>query len=126
MHEASIAAPLLKLVLEEAERNGREQGYDLRVTHVQVRAGLLLDLEAHTLGGIFSLMAEGTPAEEAELAVAKEPLRGDCRACGKSVSLSERDFRCPACDGTDVAWQGGNELYIASIRVQPVGSDIKD
>ena len=122
MHEAALAIPLLRLVLEETARHERERGQTLRVTRVRVRAGLLMAVEAAALRGIFALMAEGGPAEGAELVVETEPMRGDCPDCGPEngeVTISARDFRCPRCGGEEVAWKGGNELYIASISVQP-------
>ena len=60
MHEAALAAPLLRLVLEEVAKTGDSS---LRVRRVTVRAGLLLALEPTQLAGIFELMAEDTPAD---------------------------------------------------------------
>lgn len=123
MHEAALAEPLLRLVLEECERHSREQNARLKVTRALVRAGVLMAVEAPTLRGIFTIMAEGTPAEGAELAVETQPMAGFCPDCAKAgreaeVSVTGRDFRCPLCRGEQVDWRGGNELYIASISVQ--------
>ena len=121
MHEAALAAPLLRLVLEETAKQERELEQRLRVTRVRVRAGLLTGVEAHTLRGIFALMAEGTPAEGAELLVEPEPMRGSCPDCGaRDFSTGTRQFRCPSCGGENTDWNGGNELYIASIEVKPI------
>lgn len=120
MHEASIAAPLLRLVLESAERQAKELGSMLAVSNVRVRAGLLQCLEAHTLSGIFRIMAEGTIAEGATLVIENEPMRGDCPDCGEKAAITRRAFECPHCGGEQVNWTGGNELYIASITVKPV------
>lgn len=119
MHEASIAAPLLRLVLESAEDQSAKQGKPLHVNEVRIRAGLLQCLEAHTLSGIFSIMAEGTLAEGARLVVESEPMRGACPDCGQDVQITKRSFECPNCGGEQVDWTGGKELYIASIIVRP-------
>lgn len=120
MHEAALAAPLLRLVLEEAARHEREQGQRLRVTGVTVRAGLLMAVEPATLAGIFAIMAEGTATEGAALLVELEAMVGSCPDCGNAgLSIRARDFHCPDCGGERVAWQGGNELYVASITVRP-------
>lgn len=119
MHEASIAAPLLRLVLEAAAAQSKEQGRDLHVSKVRIKAGLLQGIEAQTLGGIFAIMAEGTAAEGAELSMESEPMRGVCPDCGKNVEITQRIFNCPHCGGEQVDWNGGNELYIASISVRP-------
>ena len=121
MHEAALAAPLLRLVLEETAGQEKKLEQRLRVTRVRVKAGLLMGVEAHTLRGIFALMAEGTPAEGAELVVEPEPMHGSCPECGAcDFSTDARRFRCPSCDGENVDWKGGNELYIASIEVKPI------
>lgn len=119
MHEASIAAPLLRLVLEETERHGHDMKQSLHVTRVCIRAGLLQDLDARCLQGIFSIMAEGSPAADAVLEVNAEPMRGHCPDCDTEVRIESRDFHCPVCHGENVAWQGGNELFIESLSVHP-------
>lgn len=123
MHEAALARPLLRLVLEECERYSRERNEELKVSRVRVRAGVLMAVEAQTLQGIFAIMAENSPAEGAELAVETEPMNGHCPDCAAAgadagVSVSGRDFHCPRCGGESVSWKGGNELYIASIEVR--------
>ncbi len=118
MHEAALAAPLLRLVLEEHAGLADPQ---LRVKRVLVRAGILLGIEPAQLEGIFELMAESTPAEGAALIVEYEPLRARCRACGKSVAVTSRRIVCPECACSDLEPRGGRELYIASITVGPAG-----
>ena len=118
MHEASIAAPLLRLVLEEAKKHEADSG-PLRVTHIRVRAGLLMAIEAATLQGCFALMAEETPAAGATLLVEAVPMHGRCDTCGHSVTTAVRAFACPDCGAAEVAWTGGNELFIESLRVTP-------
>jgi Zn finger protein HypA/HybF (possibly regulating hydrogenase expression) len=123
VHEAALAEPLLRLVLEECERHATERNTRLKVTRVLVRAGVLMAVEAPTLRGIFAIMAEGTPAEGAELAVETHPMTGlcpDCASAGRKaeVSVTGRNFHCPCCGNKNVDWQGGNELYIASLSVQ--------
>lgn len=117
MHEAAYAAPLLRIVLEEAARQAGEQ--PLRVTQVTLRVGLLTGLEASTLQGCFALMAEGTAAEGGELLAEAEPMHGRCAECENDVSITTRSFSCPECGADRVNWKGGNELFIASIKVRP-------
>ena len=121
MHEAALAEPLLRLVLEETATHEQAQEHKLQVTRVRIRAGLFMGIEAPTLRGIFALMAEGTAAEGAELVVEAQPMRGVCPDCGLKDSITRsKDFRCPECGGENVDWTGGNELYIASIEVKPI------
>ena len=115
MHEASIAAPLLRLVLDELKKHESTLEGPLRVTRVRIRAGLLVAVEPATLQGCFALMAEGTPAEGAELFVETLPMRGRCLSCGQEAETPARSFACPACGAAEVAWAGGNELFIESL-----------
>ena len=119
MHEASIAAPLLRLVLESVTVESQREGRELHIIGVLIRTGLLQCLEARTLSGIFAIMAEGTPAEGAAITVETDPMRGNCPDCGSEVEIVKRSFACPCCGGEQVNWVGGNELYIASITVRP-------
>ncbi|WP_027187552.1 hydrogenase maturation nickel metallochaperone HypA/HybF [Desulfovibrio cuneatus] len=124
MHETVFASSLLRIVLEEAKRH-ETQGAALQVKHVRLRAGLLACVEAHTLTGCFSLLAEGTPAEGATLEVVVEPLTGHCPACKASVSTTSRRFSCPQCGGEGVRWAEGNQLYIDTIKVAPYGTAVQ-
>ena len=120
MHEAALAAPLLKLVLEEIAKQGDP---DLTVSRVLVKAGLLLQLEPAQLAGIFEIMAEDTPARGARLVVETEPLRGRCPDCDREVRIDSRRFACPTCGGPRVDWTGGREFYIASITASRTAGD---
>lgn len=118
MHEAALAAPLLRLVLEEAGRHAKAHAQDLAVTVVTVKAGVLTGIEAPTLAGIFALMAEGTPAEGAKLVVETHAMHGSCPDCGAvDFTTLSKNFRCPQCGGEHADWTGGNELFIDSIHV---------
>lgn len=121
MHEAAIAAPLLRLVLEEAQKQAAISG-PLSVTHIRIKTGLLMAIEPLTLQGCFALMAEGTAAEGAELQVENLPMQGRCDACGQTVSTNKRSFGCPVCASPEVSWSGGNELFIDSLKVKPVST----
>ncbi len=116
MHEAALAEPLLRLILDEARRN-EAPGQSLRVTSVRLCAGLLVGIEASTLIGCFSIMAEGTSAEHAALSVSILPMQGTCPNCG-AVQTVRRAFNCPLCHGHQVNWQGGNEMYVEAITVE--------
>ena len=118
MHEASIATPLLKLILEEAAKH-EQPDQPLAVTRITIRAGLLMGIEAKTLQGFFELIAEGTAAEGAELVVETEPMQGFCPDCSQTVTTATRQFQCPVCQGSRVDWKGGKEFYIATMQVRP-------
>ena len=122
MHEATVAASILRIVSEEAARNGiygPDSALDTgsRVAHIDLQIGLLAGVEAQTLCGAFALLAEGTVAHGAMLQVHVLPMQGHCPQCKTAVMTDKRAFTCPNCQGLQVSWQGGNELAIAGIRI---------
>lgn len=114
MHEASIAAGILRIVQEEAQRHNAA-----RVSCIRLQVGLLAGIEAKTLTSCFELYAEGTPAEGAVLAIETMPMRGICRVCGHRHEIHRRVFACPACQSAEVDYTGGREMTIAALEVQP-------
>lgn len=124
MHELSIATPLLSIVLDELLKQEQEQGSSLEVTLIKVQVGVLVDLEIQTLQGCFGILAEGTKAASAVLKIEKEEMQGYCANCKQKVSTSKRFFSCPFCHNNHVDWQGGREMYIASITVQAAVSPL--
>jgi hydrogenase nickel incorporation protein HypA/HybF len=118
MHEASFASSLLRIVLEEVKKHETAR-QRLRVTDIEMEAGVLACLEAATLKGCFALLAEGTAAEKSRLTVRTRPMSGYCPACGERVRTGGRLFSCPLCAGAAVAWEGGHEMEITAITVAP-------
>ena len=120
MHELGIATPLLKIVLEEVERQEKKQNVELAVTEIVMHIGLLVDIEARTLKACFELLAENTKASGAELVIETKPLAGFCNACQKNVSITKRAFVCHFCKSTNVSWEKSGEMQISTIKVRPV------
>ena len=132
MHEATIAASILRIVTEEAARHGIDgPGAGLsptfsgeaanagaRIAHIALQVGLLAGIEAQTLSGCFAFLAEGTVAHGATLDVCLLPMQGHCPDCNQTVRTEKRAFTCPLCQGLNVQWQGGNELSITGIRIR--------
>ena len=132
MHEATIAASILRIVTEEAARHGiagPDTGLSpvsaegaaktgTSIAHIALQVGLLAGIEAQTLSGCFAFLAEGTVAHGAELEVCLLPMQGHCSDCNQSVRTEKRAFTCPCCQGLNVQWQGGNELSITGIRIR--------
>ena len=118
MHEASIAAPLLTIVLQEFAKHHPPQGSCIHT--IRLSCGMLLGIEPYTLQGCFSIMAEGTPAEHATLAITTLPMHGVCGSCQAHVKTTAKQFACPKCKASNVQWQGGKELTVEAISTQPL------
>lgn len=115
MHELSIADAVLAIALEHAE--GR------RVTSVELRVGHLRQVVPEALDFAFELVAEGTPAEGAQLVLQEVPAEGDCRACGARSRLPHFPLRCAQCGGLELDIVSGEELCVEELELideQPV------
>ncbi|HWC25410.1 MAG TPA: hydrogenase maturation nickel metallochaperone HypA [Solirubrobacteraceae bacterium] len=109
MHELSLASAILAIVDEHAD--GR------RVTQVEVRVGHLRQVVPDALAYSFELVAQGTPAEGAELVLQPVAAQGDCRACGARTRLTRFPLRCGTCGGLEIEIVSGEELCVESLEV---------
>lgn len=110
MHEAALCASLLRIVEEEALRHKVR-----RITRVRLGLGVFSAVEPQTLSACFSLLAEGSVADGAELAVHSIPAAATCRACGHGFSLDAPRGGCPACGGDSLELAGGRECVITGL-----------
>jgi len=111
MHEASIVQSLIDLVRENVPEGSR-------VRKVHVRVGLLTGVSPDSMQFYFEILREGTPCEEADLAVALEPLKAECESCGRQMMLDEPLWLCPHCGGSRLRFANGDELNLSSIEVE--------
>ena len=109
MHELAIAEAVLDVVVRHAG--------DRRVARVDLRVGHLRQVVPSALGFAFTLVAEGTVAEGAELVIEDVPARGRCRACGSEGELPGFPLLCPACGGADLDLLAGEELLVEALEL---------
>jgi hydrogenase nickel incorporation protein HypA/HybF len=111
MHELAIAEAIL--VIATAHAAGAP-----RITTIEVRVGHLRQVVPEALRFNFELVAQGTPAAGAELAIEEVPATGRCCACGASARLAAWPLRCSECGGLDVELTGGEELLVSALEVE--------
>lgn len=116
MHEISIASSLLQIVEEKAALHGIAS-----VSSLRLKVGELAAVEPATLTAAFEVLAEGTVAAGAALAIETVPLRGECGRCRGRFRIEKLDFRSPCCPGAQVAVVGGKELYLESLEATTEG-----
>mgnify|MGYP004722321107 FL=1 len=129
MHEASLVQGLLNVAFNAMEEHNarvdaRRAAGDthagrkaVRITRLACSLGPLSCVEPRTLTACFELLAEGTPAEGAQLLLETEPLPCRCEDCGAAFELRERRFACPACGSHALRFQGGHGMTMTGLDV---------
>lgn len=110
LHELSIAESVIEVASRQAD--GR------RITKVHMRVGHLRQVVPSSLVFGFGLLAEGTPAEGAELEIEHIPAEGRCRGCGMESSLGDFPLLCPGCGGFDLEILKGEELVVEALELE--------
>jgi hydrogenase nickel incorporation protein HypA/HybF len=110
LHELSIAESVIEVASRQAD--GR------RVTKVHMRVGHLRQVVPSSLAFGFGLLAEGTPAEGAELEIEQVPAEGRCRACGRESRLGGFPLSCPGCGNFELEILKGEELMVDSLELE--------
>ena len=113
MHEAGIAAGILRAVIDAAE-----QARAVRVNQVDVTVGVLTEVLEDALQFAWEAATPGTLAEGATLVVTMVPARTRCLDCGYEFGHDRYDGRqCPACRGYVVELLAGRELDVDGIDI---------
>lgn len=120
MHEASLVAGMLDLVLEALNSYNEEhpEKSASKIREIICGIGLLGCVEANTLRACFELYAENTPAENALLSIHTIPLDCVCKDCATRFQLTEKRFICPACGSPEINFRGGNGMIIEAINCE--------
>jgi hydrogenase nickel incorporation protein HypA/HybF len=114
MHELSIADALLRIALRHAD--GR------RIESVEVKVGHLRLLVPDALTFAWTLVADGTAAQDAELIIEEVPAAGVCRGCGTQSEWDAFPLACRACGSVDVELVRGEELLVDALTMEEVPS----
>ncbi len=110
MHELSIADALVRTALAHAR--GRP------LVRVGVRVGHLRQVVPSALEFAFRLLADGTPADGAELELETVPARLRCRDCGVESTAVQFPLCCDACGTLRVDVIAGEELRVEWIELE--------
>lgn len=111
MHELAVAESLLKIVVEEGKKNRL-----YRVSRVRLRIGKLSTVVPEALSFSFDIIAQGTLAEGAELAVEATPVVAHCSDCDLDFAADDFVFFCPRCRQIAASLLSGKELEIVDIE----------
>jgi hydrogenase nickel incorporation protein HypA/HybF len=112
VHEMGIARSILDIALDAARKGGAK-----RIGRVTVVAGELRSIVPLQLTFYFSLLAENTTANGAELVIETMPVTLRCNTCGETFRAEEHGYQCPRCGSRDLETIGGTELRVKDIEV---------
>ena len=114
MHELSLAQSIVELV---EEQHARERF--ARVRTVVVSVGRLSSVDPRALEFGFDVVARGTVAEGATLAIERPPGRVFCTDCSQTVEIESQVDPCPICASHRWVVVGGQELRVIELEVDP-------
>jgi hydrogenase nickel incorporation protein HypA/HybF len=114
MHELSIADAIVRIACRHAE--GR------RIEAVEVKVGHLRQVVPDALAFAFTLVAEGTECEGAELVMETVPAAGVCRSCRAESEFEGFPLACRGCGSLDVELVRGEELLVDAVTMEEVTS----
>jgi hydrogenase nickel incorporation protein HypA/HybF len=113
MHELSIMQCALDQVLERARQAGA-----VRVHAIRLRIGALSGVVPDALQFAFEVLADGTPAQGAQLLIEDVPARFWCAACAREFESPDRLSRCPDCSSFSGDLRAGREMELASLEIE--------
>jgi hydrogenase nickel incorporation protein HypA/HybF len=111
MHEIAIVTSLFEIINRQVAEHRIES-----ISRVHLKVGEMAALEPMTLAACFEVLAEGTPAQGAQLVIESMPVMARCAACQTLFRVVGYQFQCPACRGDTLEMVGGRELYIDSLE----------
>jgi hydrogenase nickel incorporation protein HypA/HybF len=112
MHEASLAAGVLRLVEDAAQR---ERFARVRVLRLEV--GALAGVELRALRFALDAIAPGTCLEGARIDIDEPAADAWCLGCDTSVQVRSRLDPCPNCGGWRLQPGGGTEMRVVELIV---------
>ena len=115
MHEMSIVEALIEQVDHELHRAGQEG----HVVEIHLAVGRLSGVHSGSLRFAFELLSPGSVVEGAQLNITEPRAACRCRDCNHTEPIDEMVAQCPKCGSGNVLIEGGRELTLDSIELEP-------
>jgi hydrogenase nickel incorporation protein HypA/HybF len=113
MHEVSIAQSLLKIAVDNCEKEGYKG-----IEEIKVKIGRASGIMPDALLFAFDAVKIGTIAEKAILIIDEIPVSGFCEGCSSNFTVEEAFvFSCPKCGNLSIRVETGHELHIYEMEV---------
>ncbi|MEO5338080.1 MAG: hydrogenase maturation nickel metallochaperone HypA [Magnetospirillum sp. WYHS-4] len=112
MHEMSLCESVIRILEDEAKR----QGFS-KVRVVRLEIGRLGHVEPEAMSFCFEAVKRDTLAADARLEILTPPGQAWCMDCGKAVEIAQRYDPCPTCAGHRLQVTGGDGMRIKELEV---------
>ena len=113
MHELSIAANILDIVLNEIS-----SGNYKKITGVDIIIGDLSGVGVDNVKYYFEMLSRGTPAWGAIMTFEYKKSKFRCNSCDKIYERDSFSILCPFCNSGGTVVESYTSLYIESIEVE--------
>lgn len=113
MHEYALTKRIVAIVNEAALTNGAK-----RVNAVHLVVGENTGIIPDSVQMYFDMIAEGTAAMGAKLAVRSVQSEMRCPVCEQNFVRPRFSFACPTCGALGSPTEVGNECYVESVELE--------
>lgn len=113
MHELPVTQSILEIALRHA---GQHNARSIRSIYLVV--GQLSSLVDDSIQFYWGMIAEGSPAEGAQLIFRRVPAELKCQDCGTVYQPEPGELACPACQGMRVKIVAGEEFFVEAIDIE--------
>ena len=113
MHEYPLTEQIIRIAVEHAEKNRAS-----RITRISLVIGDMSGFVGESIQMYFDVIARGTPAEGAALAIERVRPQMQCAACDLYYERRPFSFACPRCGQDGIPTPIGKECYIKDIEIE--------
>ena len=105
-------------VLDRALAVCQEHG-GTKVTNITLKIGVMSGIVATYVQSFFDVLAKGTAAEGAEIAIEDDPAVFICRKCGAKTVYAQLgpEYVCSSCGSPALRLSGGYGLQIVNVGI---------
>ncbi|HET9590177.1 MAG TPA: hydrogenase maturation nickel metallochaperone HypA [Anaerolineales bacterium] len=112
MRERQAAKFILEAVLRRARQSNAKH-----IKNLHLRLGEISELDQNAIQRSWEELAEGTPAESAQLHFHPIPAEVQCMACFRKYHPENGKIHCPYCGSVGAKILSGEEFQIESIEL---------
>ncbi|KAJ53362.1 hydrogenase nickel incorporation protein HypA/HybF [Clostridium tetanomorphum] len=111
MHELSLTQSIVKICIEEGNKNNLK-----KIEEIRLKVGELSGIVPQCIQYYFDIISKDSILQGAEIKVERIPIEIQCRDCNNICVMEKINFCCPNCNSFNIKILKGNEFYIDSIK----------